>query len=113
LVPPAKFMSVRGACLSQWVGMTFFCHHILRRSNSTSFAAQRLSSRALFRSELDDDALGDIRLALAQSQPPRDDRFAERICAKVGVRRALAKRGRPPGKAQSADGMDEQTAFGF
>jgi putative transposase len=75
---------------------------------------ERLGSyRALFRSELDDDAIGDIRLALAQSQPLGDDRFAERICAKVGVRRALPKRGRPAGKAQSADRTEEQTGFGF
>jgi putative transposase len=46
---------------------------------------ERLASyRALFRSELDDDAIGDIRLALTQSQPLGDDRFAERICARVG-----------------------------
>jgi putative transposase len=69
--------------------------------------------RALFRVELDDDAIGDIRLALAQSQPLGDDRFADRICARVGVRRALPRRGRPPGKAQAADGMEEQTGFGF
>ena len=37
----------------------------------------------------------------------------ERICAKVGVRRAHQKRGRPSGKAQMADTMKEQTGFGF
>jgi hypothetical protein len=78
-----------------------------------SLRTQQRRPDALFRSELDDDAPDDIRLAPAQSQPPGDDRFAERICAKVGVRRALAKRGRSQGKAQSTDGMDEQTAFGF
>lgn len=62
-------------------------------------AKERLASyRAQFRSELDDDAISDIRLALAQSQPFGDDRFADRICAKVGVRRTHARRGRPPGK---------------
>ena len=77
-------------------------------------ADERLATyRALFRTELDDDAIGDIRLALAQSQPLGDDRFAERICAKVGVRRTLAKRGRLPGKEQAADGIEEQTGFGF
>jgi putative transposase len=73
----------------------------------------RASYRALFRAELDDDAIGDIRLALAQSQPLGDDRFAERICAKVGVRRAKTKRGRPPGKEQVAGAMKDQTGFGF
>ena len=74
---------------------------------------RQASYRALFRSELDDDAIGDIRLALTQSQPLGDDRFAERICARVGVRRAHQKRGRPSGKAQVADIMREQTGFGF
>ena len=60
-----------------------------------------------------DDAISDIRLALTQSQPLGDDRFAERICARVGVRRANAKRGRPLGKAQVAATMKEQTGFGF
>jgi len=63
--------------------------------------------------ELDDDAIGDIRLELVQSQPLGDDRFADRIYARVGVRRANAKRGRPPGKEQVADAMKEQTGFGF
>jgi putative transposase len=74
---------------------------------------RRACYRALFRAELDDDAIGDIRLALAQSQPLGDDRFAERICTSVGVRRANAKRGRPPGKAQVADTMKERTGFRF
>ncbi|MCF8198706.1 MAG: transposase [Sulfuritalea sp.] len=75
---------------------------------------ERLASyRALFRSELDDEAIGDIRLALAQNQPLGDDRFADRICAKVGVRRTHATRGRPAGRADATDGMEDQTGFGF
>ena len=69
--------------------------------------------RALFRCELDDDAISDIRLAVTQSQPLGDDRFAESICARAGVRRAHQKRGRPSGKAQVADAMKEQAGFGF
>jgi len=77
-------------------------------------AGERLTAyRALFRSALDDAAIGDIRLALAQSQPLGDERFAESVCAKVGVRRTQATRGRPPGKAKTAGGMEEQTGFGF
>lgn len=77
-------------------------------------AEERLGSyRALFRSELDDDAISDIRLALAQSQPLGDDCFTERICAKVGVRRTQTRRGRPPGKANSMNGTEEQAEFGF
>ena len=70
-------------------------------------AGERLTNyRTLFRSELDDEAIGDIRLALTQSQPLGDDRFAERICANVGVRRANARRGRPPGKEPLAGPID-------
>ncbi len=87
--------------------------HPLYQSLSQDAEERRASYRALFRSELDDDAIGDIRLALAQSQPLGDDRFAERTCAKVGVRRANAKRGRPPGEGRSADAMKDQTGFGF
>lgn len=62
--------------------------HDLYQGLATSDEERLASYRALFRSELDDDAIGDIRLALTQSQPLGDDRFAERICARVRVRRA-------------------------
>lgn len=87
--------------------------HPLYQSLGHNAEERRASYRALFRSELDDDAIDDIRLALAQNQPLGDDRFAERICARVGVRRANAKRGRPPGEGRSADAMKDQTGFGF
>ena len=87
--------------------------HPLYQSLGRDAEERRASYRALFRPELDDDAIGDIRLALAQSQPLGDDRFAERICAKVGVRQTLTKRGRPPGKDPAADAMEEQSGFGF
>lgn len=35
------------------------------------------------------------------------------ICARPGVRRANATRGRPAGKIRAADGIEEQTGFGF
>ena len=60
--------------------------HPLYQSLGRDADERRASYRALFRAELDDDAIGDIRLALTRSQPLGDDRFAERICAKVGVR---------------------------
>ena len=57
--------------------------------------------RALFRSELDDDALADIRLALAQGQPLGSERFSEMMCAAVGVRRAQKKAGQADSQARS------------
>ena len=87
--------------------------HPLYQSLGLDADERRASYRALFRAELDDDAISDIRLALTQSQPLGDDRFAERICARVGVRRANAKRGRPKGEGRSASVLEEQTGFGF
>jgi putative transposase len=87
--------------------------HPLYQSLGHDAQERRACYRALFRAELDDDAIGDIHLALVQSQPLGDDRLAERICASVGVRRANEKRWRPPGKAQVADTMEEQIGFGF
>jgi putative transposase len=69
--------------------------------------------RALFRSELDEEALGDIRLALSQGQPLRQGRFNDRICAAAGVRRAQKRPGRPAGQSQQSGDTKDQTDFGF
>jgi putative transposase len=52
--------------------------------------------RALFRAQLDGAALGDIRLALSQSQPLGNQRFSEKIEQMTGVPRKARPRGRPP-----------------
>lgn len=66
--------------------------------------------RSLFRAELDEAAIADIRLALAQGQ----SRFSELLCKAAGVRRTQARRGRPLKPASDASGIDEeQTGFGF
>jgi putative transposase len=58
--------------------------------------AERLEAyRALFRTALDDAPLGDLRLALNQSQPLGNDRFYAEIEAVTGQRREPRKRGRP------------------
>ncbi len=69
--------------------------------------------RTLFRSQLDDEALADLRLALSQGQPLGDTRFSEAICAAAGVRRTQARKGRPAREREpeSVDGL--QTDFGF
>jgi putative transposase len=87
--------------------------HPLYQALDSAIEARLGAYRALFRSELDEDAINDIRRALTQSQPLGDDRFAERICAKLGVRRTQAQRGRPPGKAKAGGSMKVQTGFGF
>lgn len=79
-----------------------------------SWTEQQAAYRALFRTGLDEEALADIRLALSQGQPLGNDRFSERLCAAAGVKRTLARRGRPVKPAPGAQGFDgEQTGFGF
>jgi putative transposase len=75
---------------------------------------QRLAEyRGLFRSELDDAAMADIRLALAQGQPLGSERFSETMCAAVGVRRGQGRPGRPMAKRDQDAGLEDQADFGF
>jgi putative transposase len=55
----------------------------------------RAAYRELFRIALDDQPLGDRRLALNQDLPVGNDRFHREIEAMTGQRRELRKRGRP------------------
>jgi len=76
--------------------------------------AMRLAEyRGLFRSQLDDEALADIRLALAQGQPLGSERFAEKMCAALGVRRTRSKPGRPASELHDLGTDDSQADFGF
>lgn len=64
-----------------------------------SLAGERVARlkayRALFRSELDAEAIGDIRVALNQGQPLGNSRFIDGIERATGVRREVKPRGRP------------------
>lgn len=64
-------------------------------------------------SELDVEALADIRLALSQGQPLGSERFSEIMCAAVGVRRVQRKPGRPMEKRDQGVTVDDQSDFGF
>ena len=57
--------------------------------------------RALFRPHLDAEAASDIRQALQRGMPVGQNRFAELICAKAGIRVNSDKRGRPEGKPKN------------
>jgi hypothetical protein len=57
--------------------------------------AGKRGCRALFRHPLDAEALGDIRLALSQSQPLGNARFLDTIERVIGHRREAKPRGRP------------------
>lgn len=70
--------------------------------------------RALFRSQLDEEAASEIREALKLGMPLGNDRFSEAICAQVGIRRNSGKRGRIAGEGRGADAsLREQQGFGF
>lgn len=51
--------------------------------------------RALFRTQLDGEAINDIRLALNQNQPLGNERFYQHIEQMTGQRREGKPRGRP------------------
>ena len=76
-------------------------------------ANRQTAYRALFRSELDEEALSDIRLALSQGQPLGRGCFGDRICAAAGIRRAQKRPGRAAGKSDQSGDSDAQTGFGF
>jgi putative transposase len=62
--------------------------HSLYTALGADEADRRAAYRALFRSELDNEAIADIRLALLQGQPLGSDRFSEAMCAATGIRRS-------------------------
>jgi putative transposase len=70
--------------------------------------------RNLFRTELDEAAICDIRLALAQGQPLGNTRFSEALCEAAGIRRTQAKRGRPTKSPDGTGGFGgDQMEFGL
>lgn len=70
--------------------------------------------RAMFRPQLDAEAASDIRAALRLGMPLGQKRFAETICARLGIRRNTGKRGRTPGVEEGArNPLPEQQGFGF
>jgi putative transposase len=64
--------------------------------------------RALFRPELESEAIGDIRMALDQGQPLGDSRFIDSIERAAGQRREARPRGRPRKVEFDAAGVQEQ-----
>ena len=88
--------------------------HALYLAQGRSSEERTAAYRSLFRPQLDADATADIRQALQLGMPVGNERFAEAICARAGVRRNSGKRGRPVRDA--VDGpvpCDGQVDFGF
>jgi putative transposase len=69
--------------------------HALYLSLDREAQARQAAYRALFRSELDKEALADIRLALNQGQPLGKGRFLDQIEQMTGRRCEARPRGRP------------------
>ena len=70
--------------------------------------------RALFRPHLDAEAAVDIRQALQLGMPVGRDRFAELVCAALGIRFNSGKRGRSVGGTQNETApIIGQKDFGF
>lgn len=65
--------------------------------------------RALFRPELDADAIGDIRLALNQGQPLGNSRFLDSIEKATGQRCEIRPRGRPRKPVVEVDRLNERS----
>lgn len=69
-----------------------------------SVESDRLEAyRALFRPELDGEAISDIRVALDQGQPLGNSRFLDSIEKATGQRREARPRGRPRKQAEEPD----------
>jgi putative transposase len=77
-------------------------------------ASRYQAYRGLFRPQLDDDAASEVREALKLGMPLGSERFAETICARLGIRRNTGKRGRVPGEeTDSRPTLADQQGFGF
>jgi putative transposase len=87
--------------------------HPLYTALGTDGANRQTVYRALFRSELDDEAIADIRLALSQGQPLGSERFSEAMCAATGIRRSQKRPGRPAALPDQMSGTETQPDFGF
>lgn len=67
--------------------------------------------RSLFRSELDHEALADIRLALNQGQPLGKGRFLDQVENMLGRRCEVRPRGRPSKMKAMSEAKDQQLAL--
>ena len=88
--------------------------HPLYLALDTDAKRRQAAYRALFRSELDEEAVSDIRLALNQNQPLGNARFLNRVAKAAGERREARPRGRPrQGGAGSEGGASGQGELGL
>ena len=90
--------------------------HVLYRQLGPDSTARQVAYRSLFRPELDDAVAKDIRTALQLGMPVGSERFAETICARMGIRHNTGQRGRPNRPNETQDDLElstDQADFGF
>lgn len=79
--------------------------HTLYQSLGNTDQERQSAYRSLFRTELDREAIDDIRLAINQDQPIGNERFLAKIEKMTGVRRKARPRGRPRLEADTPDAV--------
>jgi putative transposase len=82
--------------------------HPLYQALGATDTERQSAYRALFRAQLDGEAISDIRLALNQSQPLGKESFYQYIEQMTGQRRESKPRGRPRVTTENANGMEGQ-----
>lgn len=92
---------------------TRISQHPLYTALGADGPGRQAAYRALFRSQLDDEAIAEIRLALSQGQPLGSDRFGDAMCAATGIRRSQKRPGRPASGSSQVGGTETQPDFGF
>lgn len=85
--------------------------HPLYAELGRDVAERCMAYRALFRSELDSEALSGIRLALNQGQPLGGSRFIDSIERTTGQRREVRPRGRPRKQVTEAATSNAQSSM--
>jgi putative transposase len=104
-----RWTSYRANALGQQDGL--LTAHPLHLALGQTEKLRREAYRALFRPHLDTDAIGDIRLALNQSQPLGNARFYAKIEKVTGQRREPKPRGRPRVEAPDGSVSAQQRKF--
>lgn len=82
--------------------------HLLYRALGKTAAERQSAYRGMFRTQLDREAIDNIRLALNQSQPLGNERFYQQIEKMTGQRRESKARGRPRVRSGSDDDLVNQ-----
>lgn len=100
----------------RWHGLgeanTLIKDHALYLEMGPESALRQQAYRALFRAQLDNEALAEIRKSTQQGLPLGGERFREEVAAVLGRRLGYGRRGRPEGVG-AGSALPGQEDFGF